>query len=436
MADEEKRLPEEESSASLSSAEETAAPEQEKAASAQAEPEKSGESVPAAEEDQTIAGRRTKGFKLDLGKRLADIPEYTLTEDAGKLRKKRRKSTFARVMMGIIIVGVSALLSMTIIFGAQDIFGFAKADRVVTVDVPQNAGLTEIAEILEEKGVVNSGLLFRAYYKFSKPSGEFHVGTYALNSNMSYSMILTELFKYGASREEVSVTFPEGFTLYQMAKRLEEKGVCRADEFITAANTMDFGFAFEKELTDDPLKYHKLEGFLFPDTYFFFKDDNPANVIKKMLANYEKKMKPEYLARMQELGLSQEETIRLASIVQREAGKTKEMEKVSSVYHNRLAKAGTYPLLQADPTRGYARELREQMGTNTNQTILDAYDTYKSSGLPPGAICNPGEDAIKATLYPAETGYYFFCSNLTTGKFYYAVTYDEHQANLRKAGLT
>ena len=111
------------------------------------------------------------------------------------------------------------------------------------------------------------------------------------------------------------------------------------------------------------------------------------------------------------------------------------MKKVASVYHNRLNNPGTYPLLQADTTRVYARELKEQMGTAVNQEILDAYDTYQSGGLPPGAICNPGEAAIEAVLNPDDTDYYFFCSDLTTGQFYYAETYAEHQINLQKAGL-
>ena len=147
-------------------------------------------------------------------------------------------------------------------------------------------------------------------------------------------------------------------------------------------------------------------------------------------------MTTKYLERMNELGFTQEDLIRLASIVQREAGKSGESEKVASVYHNRLNNPGTYPLLQACPTRVYVRELKEQMGDNIDQDILDAYDTYESGGLPAGPICNPGMTAIKAVLWPDETEYFFFCSNLDTGKFYYAVTYEEHLVNLRKAGLT
>lgn len=462
MADEEKRLPEEgtqrPAEADMPSASEEDLPSANSESPAEKEPVsedadvkqeetpgQEGESKAAGDtpedgnakkaEDNTIASRRLKGFQLDLGKKLEEIPEYTLHEDAGKIRKKRRKSAFARVMIGIIIVGISVLLSMTIIFGAQDAFGFGKADLSIAVKVPQNATVTDVAELLEEKGVINSSFLFRVYYKLNNPEGSFHYGTYTLNSNMSYSDIISELFKYGTSRNEISVTFPEGFTLYEMAKRLEEKGVCGAQAFIEAAdNTEDFGYAFEKDLKDDPLKYHRLEGFLFPDTYYFYENDIPENVIKKMLDNYEKKIEG-YRTRMKELGMTEEDTIRLASIVQQEAGKTTEMAKVSSVYHNRLENPGAYPLLQADPTRVYARELKEQMGTEVNQQILDAYDTYKSGGLPPGAICNPGEDAIKAALYPEDTDYYFFCSNLNTHQFYYAQTYEEHQANLRKAGL-
>ncbi len=437
MADEEKRLPESEITDVFDdfSEEDLAKPAEDPVKIDDFAAEIATESEEPAEEDG-IADRRVKEFKLDLGNKLDKIPEYTLNdESAEEIRRKRRREGFLKIMGGLIIVGISALLSMLIIFVSQDAFGFGKPDRAITVEIPQAAGLTEVAEILEEKGVINSGLLFRVFYKVTKPSGSFYYGTYALNSKWSYNEILEELFKYGTLREEVKVTFPEGFTVYQMAQRLEANGVCTADAFIDAVNNVEYDFAFLEDLSDDPMKYHKLEGFLFPDTYFFFKDDNPVEVVKKLLKNYEKKMTPKYLERMNELGFTQEDLIRLASIVQREAGKSGESERVASVYHNRLNNPGTYPLLQADPTRGYARELKEQMGDNVNEDILDAYDTYKSGGLPPGAICNPGMTAIKAVLYPADTDYYFFCSNLKTGKFYYATNYEDHQANLRKAGL-
>ena len=114
------------------------------------------------------------------------------------------------------------------------------------------------------------------------------------------------------------------------------------------------------------------------------------------------------------------------------------MANVASVYSNRLKNKGVYPNLQADPTRGYAEELKKQMDV-IDQKVLDAYNTYEGTGLPPGPICNPGLDAIQATLYTAETEYFYFCTNLDssleTRKYYYAKTLEEHEKNLRKAGL-
>lgn len=386
---------------------------------------------------KTIAERRVHAFKLHAGKEIEEIPEYTLAnEDPKKIRTKRRRSAWIRVTLGIVIVALTGLLSYGILFGVQDMSGFGKEEQTITIEIPQNAGTEKVASILEEAGVVKSGMLFRVYYKLTKPVGSFHAGVYTLNTNMSYSTILSELFKYASSKEEVQVQFPEGATIYQMAKKLEEKGVCSAQEFLTAVDTVSIDLPFVSQIEKNELEYHPLEGYLFPDTYMFYKNDNPANVIKKMMSTFETKvLTEENKARMQELGLSLEETIALASIVQQEGNSEESMAMVSSVYHNRLNDAKTFPLLQADPTRVYGRELRTQMADNVNEEIITAYDTYQSEGLPPGPICNPGVQAITATLYPESTEYYYFCTNLQTGKFYYAKTLAQHEKNLALAGL-
>jgi len=223
-----------------------------------------------------------------------------------------------------------------------------------------------------------------------------------------------------------------------MAQRLEENVVCSAKDFIDAINTSDFGYEFEQEFTRNRLRFHRMEGYAFPDTYFFFKDDNPVNVAKKLVQNFDSRVNEDLRARMKELGYTMEETIIIASIVQQESGKPEEMSRIASVYANRLKNPGAYPNLQADPTRNYAEELALQMNV-VNQEILDAYNTYEGAGLPPGPICNPGLDAIKATLYPEETEYFYFCTNLgsslETRQYYYATTLEEHEQNLRAAGL-
>jgi len=363
------------------------------------------------------------------------IPDYT---GGGGHALRRRMTAFSKVMLALIIVGISVFLALLIIFTAEDVFGLNKFDREIVVDIPQNAGVAQIADILEERGVIKSAFIFKGYFKVLKPEANFQYGSYSLNSNMSYGVIVNELSKYSSTRDEVKVSFPEGFTLYQIAKRLEENGVCDGDEFLKAINTSDFGYEFEKEISRSSLKFHKMEGFAFPDTYFFYEDDNPVNVAKKFVQNFDNRIDDTLRERMDEVGYSLEETIIIASIVQQEAGRSDEMARVASVYANRLKNPGSYPNLQADPTRNYADELRLQMDVE-NKWILDAYNTYEGTGLPPGAICNPGLEAIKATLYPEETGYYFFCTNLDSAleerEFYYATTLEEHEQNLRKAGL-
>lgn len=383
--------------------------------------------------------RPRRDFHLRLDGELKRIPDYTRPSwHSSRARARRRMTAFAKVMLALIILGLSVFLSLIIIFTAQEVFGLGKPSREIVVDIPQNAGVAQIAEILEERGVVRSALIFKGYFKVLDPESNFQYGSYSLNSNMSFESIVSELSKYSSTRDEVKVSFPEGFTLYQMARRLEENKVCKADEFLRAINTYDFDYEFEQEISNNSLKFHKLEGFAFPDTYFFFVDDNPVNVAKKLLQNFNNRVDETLRARMKELGYTLEETIIIASIVQREAGRSDEMARVASVYANRLKNPGTYPNLQADPTRGYAEELAKQMD-RVDQRVLDAYNTYEGTGLPPGAICNPGLDAIKATLYPEETDYFYFCTNLDSPlderEFFYAKTLEEHEENLRKARL-
>ncbi|WMJ23434.1 endolytic transglycosylase MltG [Paludicola sp. MB14-C6] len=375
--------------------------------------------------------KKKESFSLKLDEELNDIPDYSKEEIS---KPKFKSNTFVKVMSALIIIGIAVLLSITIIFAAQDIYGMGKQDRSITIDIPEKAGVIGIADILEDTGVINSSFFFKVYYKLSKQTGSMNYGRYELNSNMSYQNIIDNLAKYSATKEEVQVTIPEGFTIYQIAKRLQEKEVCKSSDFISALNKNSYGFEFEKEFTKNTLRYHKYEGYVFPETYKFYKNDNPQNVAKKMLGEFNKRVTQEMRDKMKQMGYTFEQAMTIASIVQKEAGKTSEMQKVASVYHNRLSNKGVYPNLQACPTRDYANELKVQMDV-LNKDVIDAYNTYEAAGLPPGPICNPGLDAIEATLNPEKTDYYFFCTNLKTKEFYYAKTLKEHERNIYKAGL-
>ena len=244
------------------------------------------------EELASLPRQPKKNFQLRAEGELRRIPDYTRGSQRGST-VRRRMTAFAKVMLGLIIVGLSVFLALAIIFTAQEIFGLNKPEQEIVVDIPQNAGVSQIAEILEERGVIRSADIFKAYFKFLKPESNFQYGSYSLNSSMSYGVIVTELSRYSSTREEVRVSFPEGFTLYQMAQRLEENGVCSAKDFIDAINTSDFGYEFEQEFTRNRLRFHRMEGYAFPDTYFFFKDDNPVNVAKKLVQNFDSRVRSE-----------------------------------------------------------------------------------------------------------------------------------------------
>ena len=141
-------------------------------------------------------------------------------------------------------------------------------------------------------------------------------------------------------------------------------------------------------------------------------------------------MTDEYYKQMDKMGMTLDEVITLASIVQKEAHEAESMKKIASVFENRLADPDDFPKLESDPTTYYVDEVIRPNIEIPSDAIFEAYDTYKGNGLPPGAICNPGIDAIKAVLYPDKTNYYFFCANIDTNEIYYAETNDEHEQNL------
>lgn len=245
----------------------------------------------------------------------------------------------------------------------------------------------------------------------------------------------------GNSEREVSttsnvvrITFPEGSTVSQMALLLEENGVCSAADFMAQANEPlnleGCGF----EIPNPAERAFLLEGYLFPDTYEFYRGESAESAIGRFLKNSKAKLDGEIVSRCNELGLSLDEVLTIASIIQEEAGVPAEMSKVSSVIHNRL-NSDDFPRLQCDAATFYLRKYVEPYVDEAGMEALsERYNTYKCKGLPAGPITNSGIDAVKAALYPEETDYYFFVTD-SNGVYYYAETWDEHIKNCDIAGL-
>lgn len=378
---------------------------------------------------------------------IENLPEDTILKDNSKSdthkatknkKKKRKKLNRKRLAFGLILTGIIIIIAVLcasfLIRIGKDALGIDKLSTQIEINIPLGSTTTDIADILFENGIIEEPLVFRLFSKLQNADSLYKEGNHIVRPDMAYETIISELQKE-SKKDTIDVTFPEGISIFDCAQILAENGVCDANDFIKTYNSSSFDFDFEKEISDSPDKFYKMEGFLFPDTYKFYKESDPEAVAKKIFVNFDVKLNPNLIGRMGELEISFEDTIILASIVQAEAPSKSEMKNVASVFWNRLNNSEEFPKLQSDPTTKYVNEIIKPNIDVQNEEMFDAYDTYKCEGLPPGAICNPGIDAIEAVLYPSDNDYYFFCSNLETMEFFYAKTDAEHEKNLVKAGL-
>lgn len=238
--------------------------------------------------------------------------------------------------------------------------------------------------------------------------------------------------------DTVRVTLREGLTIPEMAAVLEEKGVCSAADFITAVQTVDYSYDFLQGLPTDDGRAYRLEGYLFPDTYEFYVGSNASNVINRLLKNFEKRT-ADLLPQIEAMGWTMDQAVIFASMIQGEADTTANMAKVSRVLHNRLASGSGFAKLQLCSTRDYVNHLPQDAGFDV-EALKQAYNTYYREGLPIGAINNPGLDALTAALNPSTDATimqcYYFATDYKTGITYFSKTYAEHQAVIKKYGIT
>ncbi|MBP1580918.1 MAG: endolytic transglycosylase MltG [Oscillospiraceae bacterium] len=375
------------------------------------------------------------------------------TDSASKMKSKKPQNRFVRFLLTLfwcmVMVAASLFLAYFALSSASDLLGINQVDEQIEITIPEDAkgSISKVSKILSDTGVIDQPLTFQLYAKLRHMDGSdrgegkaprlFLPGTYVVNSRWGYDNLMNYL-SYERTEESqldvVTVTISEGMTVVQIAQKLEENKVCSAEDFYEALNG-EFDYAFLERIPEDE-RFRKLEGYLFPDTYEFFVDMNPTNVVKKFLANYTNRVNDEFLLTIRDLpnGLAElDNLMTLASIIQKEAASYEEMCRVSAVFHNRLDDSANYPFLQSDATDGYIEDSIRPFMTVEDQGLYDAYDSYKCIGLPIGPICNPGLDAIRAAANPDPSidGYFFVSDD--AGTYYYASTVAEHEANIAKA---
>lgn len=327
--------------------------------------------------------------------------------------KKSKKTTFL-----ILIILILIIIFMLIGFLNLDKPLDSSDNTEVNVVIPDGSGTSNIANILEEKDVIDSSFKFKILSKIKGYDGEFKAGEYTFAKSMKPSEIAAVIIK-GVSNQE-SFTIPEGFSIYKIGKMLKEKGICTMSEFESELETGNFDYSFLPKDIDGKDKY---EGYLYPDTYSVAKNSTAHDVIKACLDNFQDKYDKDIKKLVDKSGKSLKEIMTVASIVEREAVKSDERPLVAGVIYNRLKKNMK---LQMCSTVQYILKDDKPVLSIADTEISSDYNTYINEGLPHGPICNPGMASIKAAANPEKTKYiYFVVSSKLDGSMEYSVDYDK-----------
>ena len=298
----------------------------------------------------------------------------------------------------------------------------SEEQKDVYVTVRTGMSADDVAGMLEKRGVIRSRFKFWLAAKMNGADGAFKVGTYALHTNMEPRDVLQALVE--GQTVQVRFTIPEGFTVEDIAKRLDAKGIVKKEEFLKAAKHYAPYDYIEK---NDKARYYA-EGFLFPDTYEVDGDITVDGILSMMSRGFDQRLTRKMRERAKEENLSIYELIILASLVEKEARYEEDRAIIAQVLLKRLAIGMP---LQSDATLQYLLDAPKEDVTLKDTEMDSPYNTYQHRGLPPGPVANPGTASIEAVLWPAKTDYLYFVAD-REGHNYYSHTYEEHDAIVQK----
>ncbi|HZK24680.1 MAG TPA: endolytic transglycosylase MltG [Oscillospiraceae bacterium] len=336
------------------------------------------------------------------------------------------KGKARRLLAGILIVLVVAVGLFAIQLNTWLKPVPAMAQEAVMVAIPSGSSSMRVANILAENKLIRNAAVFRYYAKFRGMDQGLQAGNYIFSFGMTMDEILRHLLEGNVYRPTVTVTIPEGYTVEQIAQRLEATGLVDAEVFLTlvASTEPELG----KVVTG---QRYAMEGYLFPDTYEFDINATPQQILQRLQARLGEVLTPARRERAAALDLDIHEVLTLASLVEREVQAAAERDMVAGVMFNRLQKKMP---LQLCASVIYALGVHKTEISTKDTQVESPYNTYKYSGLPPGPIASPGESAIDAVLNPADVDYlYYVVKGDGSGEHYFGLTFAEHQANIAKS---
>ncbi len=346
-----------------------------------------------------------------------------------------------RIIRPVLVMAGSVLVVIGIISSIWNVVYekyLAPADAAnhtqIAFNVESGQSLTRVANNLESAGLIRNRTVFKYYCDFAGMGQKIQSGSYLLTPAMTMSEIAEQLTMGDGNPIVRNITLIPGWTLEEFASKLVEDGVLAdSKEFLDLCRTgtafADYYYIADVLATRNvSQREYVLEGYLAPDTYEVYVTATAEDIIRKLLSQTDNVYPVEFQTRAEELGMTMDEVITLASLIQKEA-KDSDFAKTSAVFHNRL-KEGMK--LQSDVTIHYVTGVRKMSLTNSDLALSSPYNTYQVTGLPLGPICNPSEAAIRAALYPDETfvaeNYLYFCAkDPESGELHFSRTLQEHE---------
>ncbi len=318
----------------------------------------------------------------------------------------------------VLFVTLAIVLAFVYLF-TNPFFVKHKIRGPLEIEIPEGMTFNQVSRLLEQKELLSSRAIFVFWGRLLGLQYSIKSGLYRFEGPVSDYEILKKLTKGDVAL--IRVTIPEGFNLLQIAKRLDKLGITERDAFLEATR--------DRALLDSlDIDAPSVEGYLFPDTYFFPKKTAPERVIREMVKNLRAHISDEMKAQAERLGLTERQYLTLASLIEKEAEVDEERPLISAVFHNRLKRGMP---LESDPTAVYGIEPPPKRITPNDLKRDTPYNTYLHKGLPPGPIASAGLKSIKAALYPARVPYLFFVAT-NNGRHHFSVTNHEHQRAIRR----
>lgn len=346
----------------------------------------------------------------------------------------------------LFVISVSIILACLAWAAATDVLGFKSSDTVAQITLDKDrftyqevtvtdddgntktkkvhyADMSYVADQLKDNGIIKYKWLFKLFGSVYNADEKIDPGTYELKAIYDYKALVKKMTSGSAAMVTKKITFPEGYTMRQIFKKLNAEGVCDYDELMDAAANSTFNYSFLEGTEKGDA--NRLEGFLFPDTYEFYEGMPAATAINKLLEVFHYKMTAEMLEWQEESGYTMREIVTIASMIEKEAANDTEQYTIASVIYNRLKK--DWPL-QIDSTTLY--EYPDHEGAPTAEMLAkdSPYNTRISKGLPPSPICSPGITSIRAALQPSSTNYMYYALNTATGQHEFFKTADAFNA--------